>query len=152
MVDVFPILFDVVDVVDPVTVPIVHSSPSAITILSTVTTGTEVHDLGGTPLFHPFELAVSEFIRTRREGAYESEYVVAIFGPVDECDDDLFRWFKEIFKRSLVNEVGPVRYNNSEWVFQRAQIALNGGVPPPRFPLKSSVCSSLPGVESSTSP
>ena len=112
---VFPILFEVVDVVDPVTVPIVHSSPSAMTILSTVTTLTEVHDFGGTPLFHPFELAVSEFIRTRREGAYESKYVVAVFGPVDECDDDLFRWFKEIFKRSLVNEVGPVRYDNLKY-------------------------------------
>jgi hypothetical protein len=120
---VFPILFEVVDVVDPVTVPIVHSSPSAMTILSTVTTVTEVHDFGGAPLFHPFKLTVSEFIRTRREGA--SEYVVAVFSPVDECDDDLFRWFKEIFKRSLVNEVGPVRYDNSEWVFQRAQIALD---------------------------
>ncbi len=54
-----------------------------------------------------------------------AKYVVAIFGPVDECDDNFFRWFKEILKRSLVNEVGPVRYDNLEWVFQRAQIALN---------------------------
>ena len=54
-----------------------------------------------------------------------AKYVVAIFGPVDECDDNFFCWFKEILKRSLVNEVGPVRYDNSEWVFQRAQIALN---------------------------
>ncbi len=45
-----------------------------------------------------------------------AKYVVAIFGPVDECDDDFFRWFKEILKRSLVNEVGPVQYDYSEWV------------------------------------
>ncbi len=64
-----------------------------------------------------FECAVRE--RTR------AKYVVAIFGPVDECDDNLFRWFKEILKRSLVNKVGLVRYNNSEWVFQWAQIALD---------------------------
>ena len=64
-----------------------------------------------------FERAVRE--RTR------AKYVVAVFGPVDECDDNFFCWFKEILKRSLVNKVGPVRYNNSEWVFQRAQIALN---------------------------
>jgi hypothetical protein len=54
-----------------------------------------------------------------------AKYVVAVFGPVDEYNDIFFRWFKEILKRSLVNEVGPVRYDNSEWVFQRAQIALN---------------------------
>ncbi len=54
-----------------------------------------------------------------------AKYVVAVFGPVDECDDNFFRWFKEILKKSLVNEVGQVRYNNSEWVFQRAQIALD---------------------------
>ncbi len=54
-----------------------------------------------------------------------AKYVVVVFGPVDECDDTFFRWFKKILKRSLVNEVGPVRYNNSEWVFQRAQIALD---------------------------
>jgi hypothetical protein len=54
-----------------------------------------------------------------------AKYVVAIFGPVDECDDNFFCWFREILKRSLVNEVGPVRYNNSEWVFHRAQIALD---------------------------
>ena len=54
-----------------------------------------------------------------------AKYVVAVFGPVDECDDNFFRWFKEILKRSLVNEVGPVQYDNSEWVFQRAQIALD---------------------------
>ena len=53
------------------------------------------------------------------------KYVVAIFGPVHECDDNFFCWFEEILKRSLVNEVGPVRYDNSEWVFQRAQIALD---------------------------
>ena len=64
-----------------------------------------------------FERAVRE--RTR------AKYVVAVLGPVDECDDNFFCWFKEILKRSLVNEVGPVRYDNSEWVFQRAQIALN---------------------------
>ena len=64
-----------------------------------------------------FECAVRE--RTR------AKYVVAIFGPVDECDDDFFCWFKEILKRSLVNEVRLVRYSNSEWVFQQAQIALN---------------------------
>ncbi len=54
-----------------------------------------------------------------------AKYVVAVFGPVDECDDTFFCWFKEILKRSLVNEVGPVQYDNSEWVFQRAQIALD---------------------------
>jgi hypothetical protein len=54
-----------------------------------------------------------------------AKYVVAVFGPVDECDDNFFRWFKEILKRSLVNKVGPVRYNNLEWVFHRAQIALD---------------------------
>ncbi len=54
-----------------------------------------------------------------------AKYIVAVFGPVDECDDNFFRWFKEILKRSLVNEVGPVRYDNLEWVFQRAQIALD---------------------------
>jgi hypothetical protein len=73
---VFPGLFEVVVVViDPVTVPALHFSPSATTILSTVTV-TEVHDFGGTllhPKFHPFELTVNEFIRTRREGAYESK-------------------------------------------------------------------------------
>ncbi len=45
---VFPGLFEVVVVVDPVTVPAVHSSPSATTILLTVTV-TEVQDFGGTP-------------------------------------------------------------------------------------------------------
>ncbi len=54
-----------------------------------------------------------------------AKYVVAVFGPVDEWDDNFFCWFKEILKRSLVNEVGPVQYDNSEWVFQRAQIALD---------------------------
>jgi hypothetical protein len=44
-----------------------------------------------------FEHAVRE--RTR------AKYVIAIFGNVHECDDDFFRWFKEIFKRSLVKEV-----------------------------------------------
>jgi hypothetical protein len=51
--------------------------------------------------------------------------LLAVFSPVDECDDNFFCWFKEILKRSLVSKVGPVRYNNSEWVFQRAQITLN---------------------------
>ena len=51
--------------------------------------------------------------------------VVAIFGPVHKCDDNFLCWFKEILKRSLVNEVGLVRYNNSEWVLQQAQITLN---------------------------
>jgi hypothetical protein len=37
-----------------------------------------------------------------------AKYVVAVFGPVDECDDDFFCWFKEILKGSFVNEVGPV--------------------------------------------
>ena len=46
------------------------------------------------------ELAVRE--RTR------AKYVIAVFGNVDECNDDFFCWFKEIFKRCLVNEVGPV--------------------------------------------
>jgi hypothetical protein len=46
---VFPGLFEVVVVVvDPVTVPALHFSPSATTILSMVTV-TEVHDFGGTP-------------------------------------------------------------------------------------------------------
>ncbi len=45
---VFRGLFEVVVVVDPVTVPAVHSSPSAMTILSMVTV-TEVQDFGGTP-------------------------------------------------------------------------------------------------------
>ena len=54
-----------------------------------------------------------------------AKYVVAIFGPVHECDDNFFCWFKEILKRSLVNKVGPVRYNDSEWVLQQAQITLN---------------------------
>jgi hypothetical protein len=46
---VFPGLFEVVVVVvDPVTVLALHSSPSATTILSTVTV-TEVHDFGDTP-------------------------------------------------------------------------------------------------------
>ena len=53
------------------------------------------------------------------------KYVVAVFGPVDECNDNFFCWFKEILKRGLVNEVGLVQYDNSEWVFQRAQIALD---------------------------
>ncbi len=64
-----------------------------------------------------FERAVRE--RTR------AKYVVAIFGPVDECNINFFCWFKEILKRSLVNKVGQVQYDNSEWVFQRAQIALD---------------------------
>ena len=64
-----------------------------------------------------FERAVRE--RTR------AKYVVAVFGPVHECNDNFFCWFKEILKRSLVNEVGPVQYDNLEWVFQRAQIALD---------------------------
>ncbi len=58
-------------------------------------------------------------------GRTRVKYVVAIFGPVDECDDNFFCWFKEILKRSLVNKVGPVRYDKLEWVFQRAQIALD---------------------------
>ncbi len=37
-----------------------------------------------------------------------AKYVIAVFGNVHEYDDYFFRWFKEIFKRSLVNEVGPV--------------------------------------------
>jgi hypothetical protein len=45
-----------------------------------------------------------------------AKYVVAVFGPVDEWDDNLFCWFKEILKRSHVNEVGPVQYNYLEWV------------------------------------
>jgi hypothetical protein len=67
---------------------------------------------------------VSSFKRAVRERT-TAKYVVAIFGPVDECDDTFFCWFKEILKRSLINKVGPVQYNNSEWVFQRAQLALN---------------------------
>ncbi len=54
-----------------------------------------------------------------------AKYVVAVFSPVDECDDNFFHWFKEILKRSLVHTVGLVRYNNLEWVFQWAQIALD---------------------------
>jgi hypothetical protein len=45
---VFPGLFEVVVVVNPVTVPAIHSSPSATTFLSTVTV-TEVQDFGGIP-------------------------------------------------------------------------------------------------------
>ncbi len=54
-----------------------------------------------------------------------AKYVVAVFSPVDECDDNFFCWFKEILKRSLINKVGSVRYDNSKWVFQWAQIALD---------------------------
>jgi hypothetical protein len=54
-----------------------------------------------------------------------AKYVVAIFGPVDECNDNFFCWFKEILKRSLVNKVGLVQYDNLEWVFQQSQIALD---------------------------
>ena len=54
-----------------------------------------------------------------------AKYVVAVFGPVHECDDDFFCWFKEILKRSLVNEVGPVQDDYLEWVFQWTQIALD---------------------------
>ncbi len=64
-----------------------------------------------------FELAVRERTRTK--------YVVAVFGPVHECDDNFFCRFKEILKRSLVNEVGPVRDDYSEWVFRLTQIALD---------------------------
>ncbi len=64
-----------------------------------------------------FELAVRERTRTK--------YVVAVFGPVHECDDDFFCRFKEILKRSLLNEVGPVRDDYSEWVFRWTQIALD---------------------------
>ena len=53
------------------------------------------------------------------------KYVVAVFGPVHECDDDFFCRFKEILKRSLINEVGLVRDDYLEWVFQRTQIALD---------------------------
>jgi hypothetical protein len=67
---------------------------------------------------------VSSFERAVRE-CTRVKYVVAIFGPVHECDDNFFCWFEEILKRSLVNEVGPVRYNNSEWVLQQTQITLN---------------------------
>ncbi len=45
---VFPGLFENVVVVDPVTVPAAHSSPSATTILLTVTVK-EVQVFGGTP-------------------------------------------------------------------------------------------------------
>jgi hypothetical protein len=50
---------------------------------------------------------VSSFERAVREHT-RAKYVVAIFGPVDECNDNFFHWFKEILKRSLVNEVGLV--------------------------------------------
>ena len=53
------------------------------------------------------------------------KYVVAVFGPVHECDDDFFCRFKDILKRSLVNEVGPVQDDYSEWVFRRTQFALD---------------------------
>jgi len=57
------------------------------------------------PKFHPFELAVNDsFERAVRERT-RAKYVIAVFGNVRECDDDFFRWFKEIFKRSLVKEV-----------------------------------------------
>ncbi len=46
-----------------------------------------------------------------------TKYDGAVFGPVHECDDDFFCRFKEILKRSLVNEVGPVRDDYLEWVF-----------------------------------
>ncbi len=45
---VFPGLFEVVVVVDPATIPAIHSSPSARTILLMVTV-TKVQDFGGTP-------------------------------------------------------------------------------------------------------
>jgi hypothetical protein len=67
---------------------------------------------------------VSSFERAVRERT-RAKYVVAVFSPEDECDDNFFRWFKEILKRSLVNKVGPVRYDDLEWVFQRAQIAFD---------------------------
>ena len=54
-----------------------------------------------------------------------TKYAVAIFGPVHECNDDFFCRFKEILKRSLVNEVGPVQDDYLEWVFRRTQIALD---------------------------
>ena len=54
-----------------------------------------------------------------------AKYVVADFGNVHECDDNFFCWNNEIFKRSLVNKVEPVRYDNLDWVFHQAQIALN---------------------------
>ena len=80
---VFPGLFEVVVVfVDPTTVPALHFSPSATTILLTVTV-TEVQDFRGTPppKFYPFELALSNFIQTRREGAYVSEMRCCRFWP-----------------------------------------------------------------------
>ncbi len=67
---------------------------------------------------------MSSFKRAVRERT-RAKYVVAIFDPVDECNDNFFCWFKEIVKRSLISEVGPVRYDNLEWVFQQAQIALD---------------------------
>jgi hypothetical protein len=67
---------------------------------------------------------VSSFERAVRERT-RATYVVAVFGPVDECNNNFFCWFKEILKRSLVNKVGPVQYDNSEWVFQQAQIILD---------------------------
>ena len=53
------------------------------------------------------------------------KYVVAVFGPVHECDDDFCCRFKEILKRNLVNEVGPVRDDYLEWVFRRTHIVLD---------------------------
>jgi hypothetical protein len=67
---------------------------------------------------------MSSFEHTVRERT-RAKYVIAVFGNVHECDDDFFHWFKEIFKRSLVNEVGPIRYDNSDWVFQKGQIAVD---------------------------
>ena len=58
--------------------------------------------------FHPFELAVNDSFECTVRERTRAKYVIAIFGNVHECDDDFFCWFKEIFKRSLANEVGPV--------------------------------------------
>jgi hypothetical protein len=60
------------------------------------------------PKFLPFELAVNDSFECAVRESTRAKYVIAVFSNVDECDDDFFRWFKEIFKRCLVNEVGPV--------------------------------------------
>jgi hypothetical protein len=60
------------------------------------------------PKFHLFELAVNDSFELAVREHTRAKYVIAILSNVDECDDNFFRWFKEISKRCLVNEVGPV--------------------------------------------
>ena len=60
------------------------------------------------PNFHPFELAVNDSFECAVRERTRAKYVIAIFSNVHECNDYFFHWLKETFKRSLVNEVGPV--------------------------------------------